>query len=39
MTQWYEVNNSYIPTMVKDVYQVSQSIARQKIKGHYNCKP
>ena len=32
-------SNSYIITIVKDVYQFSQSIARQKIKDNYNCKP
>lgn len=38
---WYndiKMNNSYIITIVKDVYQFSQSIARQKIKDNYNCK-
>ena len=37
---WYngiKVSNSYIITVVKEVYQFSQSIARQKIK--YSCKP
>ena len=29
---WYQMNNNYIITIVKDVYQFSQSIARQKIK-------
>ena len=26
-------------TIVKDVYRFSQSIAKEKIKSHYNCKP
>ena len=33
------LSNSYIITIVKDVYQFSQSITRQKIKDNYNCKP
>ena len=32
------MNNNYIITAVKDVYQFSKSIARQKIKDNYNCK-
>ena len=31
--------NSYIITIVKDVYQFSQTTFRQKIKDNYNCKP
>ena len=37
---WYngiKKNNSYTITIVKDVYQFSQSTARQK--DNYNCKP
>ena len=33
------LSNSYIITIVEDVYQFSQSITRQKIKVDYNCKP
>ena len=32
MIEWYLVNNNYIITAVYNVYQFSQSIARQKIK-------
>ena len=32
------MSNSYVITIVKDVYQFSQSIARQKIKDNYNHK-
>ena len=32
-------HNKKIITIVKDVYQFSQSIARHKIKDNYNCKP
>ena len=39
MMQWYEASNIYIITRVKDVYQFSQSIARQKKKDNYNCTP
>ena len=28
----------FFPTMVKDICQFSQSIARQKIKDNYSCK-
>ena len=31
------MNNSYIITVAKDVYQFSQSIARQKVKDNFNC--
>ena len=31
-------SNSYIITIVKDVYKFSLSVARQKIKDNYNCK-
>ena len=33
------LSNSYIITIVKDVDQFSQLIARQKIEDNYNCKP
>ena len=33
------MNDSYIFTIEKDVNQFSQSVARQKIKHNYNCKP
>ena len=33
------LSNSYIITIVKDVYQFLQSIARHKVKDNYNCKP
>ena len=33
------LSNSYIITIIEDVYQFLQSIARQKIKDNYNCKP
>ena len=33
------LNNNYIIIIVKDIYQISQSTARQKIKDNYNCKP
>ena len=38
---WYNgiKSNSYINTIVKGVYQFSQSISKQKIKDNYNCKP
>ena len=32
-------SNSYIITIVKGVYQFSQSISKQKKKDNYNCKP
>ena len=32
------LSNSYIITVVRDVYQFSQSTARQNIKDAYNCK-
>ena len=35
--KWLSGSN-YIITVVIDVYQFSQSIARQKIKDNYNCK-
>ena len=34
-----EVTGMHAITIVKDVYQLSQSIARQKIKENYNFKP
>ena len=33
------LSNSYIITVVRDVYQFSQSTARQNTKDAYNCKP
>ena len=33
------MSNSYIITIVKDVYQFSQSIVQQKIKDNYNHEP
>ena len=35
MTPWYEVNNSYVITIVKYAYQFSQLLAKQKIKDNY----
>ena len=38
---WYngiKLSSSYIITIVKDVYQFSQSIARQKLKENSICK-
>ena len=32
------MSNGYVITIVKDVYQFSQSIARQKVKDNCNCK-
>ena len=31
------LSNSYIIIRVKDIYQFSQSIAKQNIKDNYNC--
>ena len=39
---WYsgiKLSSSYIITIVKNVYQFSQSIVRQKIKDNYNSQP
>ena len=36
---WYNGIKSYIITIVKGVYQFSQSIYKQKTKDNYNCKP
>ena len=33
------LSTSYIITIVKDVHQFSQSVARQNMKDNYNCKP
>ena len=36
------MDNKYMITIIKDVYQFSQTIARQKNKNkkdNYNCKP
>ena len=38
-TSLYLIPKLYITITVKDVYQFSQSGARQKIKDNYSCKP